>query len=326
VTALENKLLDHLSDGNVHSGQVLAEQLGVTRAAVWKQIGELRELGLEVDTLAGRGYRLRRPLDLLDAERIRGRLRPSVAEKLGRLDVLRVVDSTNSHLLREGVDTDGLGVCLAELQTAGRGRRGRSWQSPFAANIYLSIGRRFPETPPDLSALSLAAGVLIADALVSSGVSDVGLKWPNDVLWRDRKLCGVLIELKGEMGSGCEVVLGAGINVHMPGDVAADIDRPWVDLDSILGNDRPTRSELAATLIDHLVPGLETFARQGFEPFRERWRQLDAVTGSTVEVEHDGNRVTGVAESIDADGALRLRTGEGLQRFVSGDVTLRVKA
>ncbi|MDX1654152.1 MAG: biotin--[acetyl-CoA-carboxylase] ligase, partial [Candidatus Competibacteraceae bacterium] len=232
----ERRLLEVLGDGRFHSGEELARALGVSRAAVWKHLNSLGRRGLEVHAVRGRGYRLPNPLELLDPEGIRAQLSPSVQGRLAQLEVFDQIDSTNSYLLtRAKAGAPGGSVCLAERQSAGRGRRGRQWISPFAANLYLSVLWRYPDGPALLSGLSLAVGVAMARALEGVGVVGVGLKWPNDLLWRDQKLGGILLEFGGESSGPCQVVTGVGLNVTMPKEPALDIDQPWPDLTTVLG-------------------------------------------------------------------------------------------
>ncbi|HYW93481.1 MAG TPA: bifunctional biotin--[acetyl-CoA-carboxylase] ligase/biotin operon repressor BirA [Gammaproteobacteria bacterium] len=320
-------LLQLLADGRVHSGQDLAQALGISRAAVWKQLRRLEELGLEVRPEPGRGYRLARPLELLDRDRILGKLGTGARDQLESLELFPQIDSTNEHLLDlpASAGPRPARACLAEHQSAGRGRRGRRWLSPFAANLYLSVRWRFDETPPGLAALALCLGVASAEALHAAGAGDVRVKWPNDLLWHDRKLGGILLEIRGEAAGRCDTVVGIGLNVSMPAEAGAGIDQPWVDLDEVLGRARPHRNELAAGLLDHLIAALARFGEAGFAPFRARWARVDAIARREVEVQCAGATVTGVAEGIDREGALRVRVGDRIRHYVSADVSLRIR-
>lgn len=194
------ELLRLLADGRLHSGAVLAERLDMTRAAVCKAVRRLSDqLGLEITSGRGRGYRLITPIELLDAQRIGETLAATGRAPPVRLEIHQRIDSTNRHLMREAAHGAPSGtVCLAERQTAGQGRHGRCWVSPFGANLYLSILWRYPCGPAGLSGLSLAAGAVVADALRQLGVQGLVLKWPNDLLWGGRKLGGILLEVSGE--------------------------------------------------------------------------------------------------------------------------------
>ncbi|HYW05086.1 MAG TPA: bifunctional biotin--[acetyl-CoA-carboxylase] ligase/biotin operon repressor BirA [Gammaproteobacteria bacterium] len=320
-------LLQLLADGRVHSGEDLAQRLAITRAAVWKQLRRLEQLGLEIRPEPGRGYRLVRPLELLDRARILEALSPVARERLESLEIFPQIASTNAHLLDlpASAGPRPARACLAEHQSAGRGRRGRAWLSPFAANIYLSVRWRFDETPPGLSALALCIGVASAEALHAAGAGDVRVKWPNDLLWQDRKLGGVLLEIRGEAAGRCDVVVGIGLNVSMPPEAGRGIDQPWVDLDEVLGGRRPHRNDLAAGLLERLTAALARFGEGGFTPFRARWAGVDAIAGREVDLQRGDATVTGIADGVDDEGALRLRVGDRIVRYVSGDVSLRIR-
>ena len=189
----DRELLAKLGAG-AFSGDALARELGQTRAAVWKRIQGLRAAGVAIEGRAGDGYRLVQPLELLDHARITAQLPPAVAASVASLEIGWALGSTNSELLRRSAPLRGTDVLLAERQTGGRGRRGRAWASPLAANIYLSLSRTFAGGLSRMGGLSLAAGVAVGEALRELGVAGVGLKWPNDVLVDGRKLGGLLVE------------------------------------------------------------------------------------------------------------------------------------
>lgn len=316
------RLLALLADGEFHSGEGLGEALGISRAAVWKHVAAISELGLEVERLPGQGYRLHRPLELLSETSISGLLADATRARLGELRVIDSVDSTNALLMREyDASDDRVVACLAEQQTAGRGRRGRPWYSPFGANLYFSISWPFASLPPDFSALSLAMGVAARRALVSLGV-DVQLKWPNDLYARGRKLGGILLEMRGEPPGPCRVVAGIGINVSMPEQAAEAVDQPWIDATTLLG-EAPSRNALAAALLDCWVEGLATFECSGFSGFHREWRLADLLAGQEVVVVDAAQRWQGRARGVAGDGALEVETGGGVKRFVAGDASLR---
>jgi BirA family biotin operon repressor/biotin-[acetyl-CoA-carboxylase] ligase len=238
-----------------------------------------------VEAEAGRGYRLARPLGRLDAGRIRALLPADRA--LRRLEVLPRTDSTNQRLL-EADAADDPQALFAEAQTAGRGRRGRQWRSPFGANLYLSLAWSFPAWPPQLSALSLAVGVACGRALRAAGLREVMLKWPNDLRVGAAKLGGILIEQRGEAGGSCRVVIGIGINVAMSAAQAGELGQPWISLDDALaqaGREAPERNGLAAALLGELLAALERFQVEGFTPFLPDWAALDAQGALIVEAQ-----------------------------------------
>lgn len=323
---VERALLLQLAQGPV-SGVALARELGVTRAAVWKRIVALREAGIAIQAQVRAGYSLAQPLDLLDADAIRAALPATLRKDVTELDVLWSVDSTNSELLRRTTPARGCAVLLAERQTGGRGRRGRRWASPLAAHIYLSLARGFRGGLARLAGLSLAAGVAAGEALHAQGFGSVRLKWPNDLVVTQgdvlHKLGGLLVEGGGETAGSCRSVIGLGLNVRMPPELAPTIDQPWIDLAG-LAPWPPARGPLAGELLAHLLPALELFEREGLEPFLARYRRLDALAGREVEVREDAQRWSAQALGIAADGALRVRDAGGRERRIhAGDVSVR---
>jgi BirA family biotin operon repressor/biotin-[acetyl-CoA-carboxylase] ligase len=323
------ELLQRLADGCEHSGQALAAELGISRAAVWKQLRQLSAWGLEVEAVPGRGYRLAAPLDLLDEAALRAGLPGRARELLRQLILADEMVSTNETLLAVTDLQPGLSdACLAEFQSQGRGRRGRRWLAPFASGICLSVNRCFGEAPPQLSALSLAAGVAVRRALAGLGVADVELKWPNDVLLGGRKLGGILCELRVEAAGPAYVVVGVGLNVRLPDASHLLIRETGLEAASLdqLGVPPPARSALAAALLTQLLLALEEFEQAGFSPFFDEWTAADAMSAQAVRVERGEAVIDGVARGIDLDGALLLEVGGRLERFVSGEASLRAGA
>lgn len=319
-----HRILRILQDGRFHSGEVLGERLGISRAAVWKALRGLAEMGIRVDAVTGRGYRLAAPLELLDAELIRTTLSQRGRSLLSELHLFESTESTNRFLMERGAaGAAGGSVCLAETQHAGRGRRGREWVSPFASNLYLSLLWRFAEGPQAAQGLSLAVGVIAAQALEALGLTEVKLKWPNDVLWRGAKLGGILIEMAGESGGPCYVVVGVGINVRMPDDAGEAIDQSWTDLHSAMDGRALSRNLLAAALIDALLCGVERFGETGLQSYLQSWRRLDALCEQPLTVHTLGGEFEGEGVGIDETGALRVRHAGGIRTFHSGDVSVR---
>ena len=325
--ARRTQLLRLLADGRFHSGEALAGVLGVSRAAVWKQVHEVeRHLGVAIDAVPGRGYRLAEPLELLDRERIALLLGRATAACLDELHLLESVDSTNGYLLSRRLADSRRGVvCLAEQQTAGRGRRGRAWVSPFGTNLYLSLLWRFDMPPMGLSGLSLAAGVAVARGLASLGLGGVALKWPNDVQWGGRKLAGLLLELNGEADGPTHAVIGVGLNLRMPDAAGRGIEQPWVDLAEAMGGQGPSRNLVAARLVDELVAAVLEFRDAGLAPFLADWRALDALAGRPVRVSLGERAIDGIELGVAASGALRVQTAEGEREFHAGEVSLRAQ-
>nr|WP_255775776.1 bifunctional biotin--[acetyl-CoA-carboxylase] ligase/biotin operon repressor BirA [Microbulbifer sediminum] len=316
-------VLELLADGQVHSGQALGAALGVSRAAVWKQLQKLADYGLELESVKGRGYRIPGGLDLLDAARLGQALHPEASGLLNRLVLRDEVDSTNARVLALLEEGGGHGVAmLAERQTAGRGRRGRQWISPFSAGVSLSVGWQFSGGVQLLEGLSLAVGVALAEALEEFAVPDVTLKWPNDVWCRGRKLAGVLLELTGDLTDRCGVVVGVGMNVGLPRAQAAAIDQPWIDLQQVQpGIDR---NALAAAMLSRLLPLLAGYGDRGFAAYREAWQSRDAFAGQPVELRSAHQSWHGIARGVDAAGALVLELEGGkLRTFHGGEISLR---
>ena len=322
LSEAQDRLIRALAPGEIVSGAELARILGVSRTAVGNRLRRLASLGVEVAAVRGRGYRLAAPLELLDRNGILAGLAPEVAARIGAFHLPFAVDSTNAALLRLPVSPQPR-LCLAEYQSAGRGRRGRVWQSPLGAQIPLSIGYCFAALPADFAGLGLAVGVMAAQALQQLGARDIGLKWPNDLIWQGRKLGGVLIELRGEAGGPCDVVVGVGVNVQLPDLPAGLIDQPWTDLGRILGTNRPHRNRVAEALIGALIPGLDRFAEEGLAPFLPHFRERDVLAGRRIRVEQRGEWLEGTARGISERGALLLENAAGLRPYWSGEVSVR---
>lgn len=318
------RVLALLSDGACHSGARLAAELGLSRNAVWKQIERIRAAGLDVESEAGRGYRLPGGLELLDADRIRAGLSQAAQRQLGDITVLPSVDSTNRWLYERALAGAPPGeVCLAEMQTAGRGRRGRGWVSPFGTNVYCSVLWRFDAGPMALGGLSLAVGVAVARTLERTGIEGVGIKWPNDLLWRGRKLAGVLVEASGESDGPGLAVAGVGINRFLPGDARRQVDQPFAQLRDVPGGELVGRNQLAGLLVDEMFTVFTGFAEAGFETCRADFERLDLLQGRAVRIMTAEKILEGEALGVDDTGRLRARLPEGERWFASGEVSLR---
>lgn len=323
--ALE-RLLHALADGCTHSGEELAHRFGVTRAAVWKQVAKLADFGLAVEAVPGSGYRLQRRLDLLDAGAVRAALDVGVAARLAKLDVFTEIDSTNSHLLAAPPAPGELDVCLAEFQTAGRGRRGRAWTAPLGSGLCLSVGWQFSGMPAGPGPLTLAVGVAVRRALERAAQVTIALKWPNDLVFDERKLGGILLELAAEAHGGAHVVVGIGLNVSLPPELArslSDWPRGAVDLKTALGRPPPPRAVLAAALVNELAALFVDYPTHGFAAYRTEWRSADFLRGRAVRLDEPGGPLFGKAVGIDADGALLVEAAGVRRRVVAGDVSVR---
>jgi len=328
MTGRARDLLGRLADGELHSGVDLARALGTSRAAVSKIAFGLRERGVPVESLPRRGYRLPGPVELLDRRRL---LEAAVAA--GRplpdtVEVLFEVDSTNTYLHDAAAPPVGAPrLVFAEIQHAGRGRRGRTWLAPFGSGLTFSVAWTFEETPPGLSALGLALGVAAAESLTAAGLDSVRLKWPNDVVWNGRKLGGLLLQLRVEAGGAASVVAGLGLNLELPTAVREQLRAagavPVTDLAEALGNALPGRNALGAGLASALLAAFDSFGRAGYPAFAARWAAFDALAGRVVRVEQGDAVLEGVAQGTDADGSLRVLIDGCVHRFHSGDVSLR---
>jgi len=320
-------LLDQLSADAAVSGSALAARLGVTRAAVWKQVEVLRAAGAPIDAAAGRGYRLAWPIEWLDRRRIFAELDADQRRRVGAVAVHWQIDSTSSELLRNAGASDAdLLVCCAEAQSAGRGRRGREWRSPLGGNVYFSLLKRFDSGMGALTGLSLAAGVAVVAALADCGVGEAGLKWPNDVLARGRKLAGILVELGGEFLGPCHAVIGIGINLNLPAAIVAAIDQPVIDIAALAGAaPPPSRNRLAGRLLARLIESLDRFCAHGFAAFAQEYARLDLLDGKPLAVQAADGAHAGVGAGVDARGALRVRIGNAVRSFDSAEVSVRAR-
>lgn len=334
MNALAYNVLRLLSDGEFHSGATMAHAAKVSRASVWNAVQKIEAAGLDVFSVRGRGYRLERPLVMLDAT--------LVSQLLGEtapftLEIVDETDSTNTLLLRRmqaGVpglsktsEVPHASVIAAEWQRAGRGRMNRPWHAAVGGALTFSVLWRFSQGAAGLAGLSLAVGLAVVRALESVGVSGVGLKWPNDVLWRGRKIAGSLIEMQGDALGPSAVVIGAGINVRLPPAMGSRIDQAAADLETILNTSSAhpfDRNQLLAALLGELNRVLMEFERAGFKAFRDDWQRRHVHQGCPVRLTLSGGiSETGLARGVRGDGALLLETAHGVKSFHSGDVSLR---
>jgi len=319
-------LLMLLADGRLHSGERLAQTLGVSRAAVWKGILRLRMRGIDIEAVPRRGYKLPDAVELLEERAIRAAIAGDRSDRLRSLDLPFDVDSTNTRLLSLGPPPPGCAdVILSELQHAGRGRRGRHWVAPFGGSIALSLSWSFTDASRASPSLSLCVGVAIARALQRAGASGVGLKWPNDIWFDDRKMGGILIEVRAEASGPAHVAIGVGLNVKLSSAMRAQIEALGVEAAAVADacSAPPSRNFIAGAIIDALLSMLADFERDGFSGFREAWTALDALRDRPAQVLMGEAVICGTARGVDAQGALLLERDGRLQEFVSGEVSLR---
>ena len=315
-----------LADGQFHSGEELASGLGVSRSAVWKAVGTLRALGTPFEAVRNRGYRVTHGGEPLDARAIRARLAPEALAAVTRIDAAWSLPSTNTALLDRPNPPPGVSeVLVAEYQSAGRGRRGRTWVAPPGGAICLSFSWTFREVPRDLAGLGLVIGVCARRALSQLGAREVALKWPNDLLVGGRKLAGVLIELRAETQGPACVVVGIGMNVALAAATLKKIAATGAAATDLAGAGLAgvPRNAVIAAVLSSCIAGLHEFERQALKPFIADWGKADALHGKPVDVASPQGVVTGLASGIDVHGALLLDTPSGVLRFVSGDVSVR---
>lgn len=319
---IRQHILKLLSDGQFHSGEAIAQEVNLSRTAVAGHIAQLSDWGLDVFKVKGKGYRLERPITLLNADKIKKQLHES---RLAVVEVESVLASTNTQLKKRiagaQYDLADGDVVLAEVQTDGRGRRGRSWLAPVGGSLTFSMYWRFPEGYQSMSGLSLLVGLAVCDGLQKMGVNDAQLKWPNDVYLNGRKLAGILIEVEGQIGATAHCVIGVGLNVSMP-DGQYDVGQPYTDIEGYLGH-VPDRNSLAASIIGALWRYLPKFSEQGFAPFIEHWQALDLYAEKRIVLQMGEKRFVGVDRGVDASGALLVETQDGISRFHGGEVSLR---
>lgn len=309
-------LLQLLADGGFHSGEQIGLRLAISRAAVSQQIKGLKALGLDIYSVSGKGHALAQPLELLDP----ALLQQDAGE--APIHCVAVIDSTNRYMMSRLADWQKGECLLAECQTAGRGRRGRHWVSPFGGQLILSLYWRLEEGMAAAMGLSLVVGVALAETLQAAGYRDVGLKWPNDLYAQGQKLAGILVEMSAIAGGSCHVVIGIGVNLTMPAQFATEIAQPWTALAAITPAAVP-RNRLTADLILHLRRALLEFEQHGLAPFIERWNGLDVYRDKPVRLLLGEQEIRGVARGIDVQGGLVLETSSGVQTYVGGEISLR---
>lgn len=320
---LRKHILNNLSDGEFHSGQEMADDLQVTRTAIWKTIKSFAELEIDLETHPKKGYRLLHGFDFLDESKIKLGMSPQALAHLSQLEILDTIDSTNQHLLSQKTRTSGQ-VCLAEQQTNGRGRRGREWVSPYGTSIYLSTSWNFPSGASELAGLSLAVGVSIINALKKCGINNLGLKWPNDIVYDFKKLAGILIEMSGDVMGPCNAVIGVGVNVILPETATHKISQEAIDLSTIT-NKKLLRNNIVAELLNELLIALPKFQDEGLSHFIPEWNNFDVLKDGEVFIHHGDKKIEGKAVGIDPQGRLLVELDNQVKAFNSGDVSVRSK-
>jgi len=328
-TQIKYKILEILKDGQFHSGESLGRALGVSRTAVWKQLQKLEAIGLQLESVKGKGYRVPQDFELLDHKQITSHLSSSAQQQLQQLQIYQTVDSTNKQanlaIAQQQSNRQSASgtVILSEYQTSGRGRRGKQWISPFASNLYLSIVWDFEQGATALQGLSLSIGVAVSRALKQLGAQTVQLKWPNDIYINHKKLGGILLEMVGDPTGHCTVIIGIGINHHMPSRSGSDIDQDWTDLKSTLSQSI-SRNQLTAYIINHSFAILDGYQQQGFASYRDEWQAIDAFWGKQATISTAKQSTTGTLLGVDKLGALQMQLENGeINSFIGGELSLR---
>ena len=322
MSTLTFPVLHVLADGQFHSGEALAHQFKVTRATIWNAVQHAENLGIEIFSVRGRGYKLPLAINLLDKN--------AVLKAIGEqrawftLEVLDEVASTNTYLMQNKHAAHATCVA-AHVQTNGKGRRGRTWVSQLGASLTFSLLWRFQCGAAALSGLSLCVGVALIRALRDFEVNSAQLKWPNDVLVDGKKLAGILIELQGDLEGPSVAVIGVGVNLDfnssLPKNMLESIDQPAIDLVSVKAIDQ---NVLLGAMLKHLAYVLSGFEASGFVALRDEWLTYHAYENKPVRMLlPNGTDVKGQVQGVAEDGILLVETALGLQRFSAGEISLR---
>lgn len=320
-----NKLaiLNALNQGGFISGQLLGEQLGISRAAVSKHMQSLQAMGLDIFKVSGKGYSLNNSVGLLVQNKIQ-QYYQGLNASTAHIEVHPIIDSTNSELMRRIAAKQTLDsgtVVVAEMQQAGRGRRGRVWQSPFGANLYYSYFWRLDDGLQAAMGMSIAVGLAVYDTLKALYQLDIELKWPNDIYLNKEKLAGVLVELDGQPQGPCQLVIGIGINLQMPTSYSQQIDQAWTDLSQ--HSQQIDKNQLVAHLTYHLEQRLAQYSQTGLHDMYQQWNELNAFAGQCVELNTGHRSWRGICEGIDPQGGIRIRQDGEVKSYYGGEISLR---
>ncbi|APC13919.1 MULTISPECIES: bifunctional biotin--[acetyl-CoA-carboxylase] ligase/biotin operon repressor BirA [Providencia] len=313
------QLIDILADAQIHSGEQLGDKLGMTRAAINKHIKTLRSWGLNIETVTGKGYKLPHQINLLN--------RAVIKQQISDVNIIvePVINSTNQYMLERIPSLKSGDTCLAEYQSAGRGRRGRQWVSPFGCNLYLSMYWKLDQGPAAAIGLSLVVGIVIAETLNKISQEKVKVKWPNDLYMNDKKLAGILVELTGKTGDAAHIIIGIGINIGMNKnniESSNTITQEWSSLRDEVEDIE--RNELSVNIIKALRESLVIFENEGLKPFLDRWFKLDNFLNRDVKLLIGNDIITGVERGINEQGALLLQKNNGeIIPYIGGEISLR---
>ncbi|WP_193038790.1 bifunctional biotin--[acetyl-CoA-carboxylase] ligase/biotin operon repressor BirA [Pseudoalteromonas nigrifaciens] len=316
-------ILNALNQGGFISGQVLGEQLGISRAAISKHIKSLQEMGLDIFKVTGKGYSLNSQVGLLNQAQIQQHYQ-ALGATTAKVEVHPIIDSTNSELMRRiqaKTELESGTVIVAEMQQLGRGRRGRVWQSPFGANLYYSYFWRLDDGIQAAMGVSIVVGLAVYDAIKALYNIEVELKWPNDIYLNKQKLAGVLVELDAQPQGPCQLVIGIGINLQMPESFSQHIDQAWTDLSQ--HTQQLNKNQLVASLTYYLEQRLEQYSESGLQSMHQQWNALNAFAGECVELNTGHRSWRGICEGIDSQGGIRIRQDGEVKSYYGGEISLR---
>ncbi len=319
------QILRILADGQFKSGQQLAKICQVSRARIWQAVELLREYELDIHAVKGKGYCLVNPVELLAKERVLEHLSHEAALKISNIEVLNQTDSTNDYVLRSMPHLRPNFLCIAEGQVKGRGRRGRGWYSPLTKNIAMTYYTKLTLPVELASSLSLVVGISVAEAISElTGENEfLGIKWPNDIWYKDAKLCGILIDSQSAKDSkgALNLIIGIGLNTHKT--VLDDASNQATSIEQIIGS-IVSRNQLIALIMNQLVVHLSLFEKEGFKAFTRLWEKHDRLKDRSVSLKDDqSNEVIGICRGINENGALMVEDKERCKAYLNGDIQVR---
>jgi len=321
---IRTQLLTILNDGQFHSGEELATRFALTRSAISNHMKALLALGLDIFSVKGRGYQLSKTMELLNKQKIVESIENTHPLSKNLISVENVVASTNDvvkQACQQDYNLPSGYCCLAEAQTAGRGRRGRTWVSQFGSSLYMSMLWRFSNGYQAMAGLSLMICVCVNNTLKELGVLNCKLKWPNDIYYQGSKLAGILIEVEGQVGGDVSAIIGIGINMSLPNNIQG-IDQAFTDLNNV-GEQRISRNMLASSLIKNLWRELSIFEKDGFVPYMSAWQSADLFQNKTLKLISGNNEIIGVHKGVNEQGALLLEINNTVKAFHGGEISVR---
>ena len=319
-------VLNIFSDGKFHSGEAIAKHFNVSLVSIWQAIAEAEKLGVEIFSLTGKGYSLSHSVQFIDEDKVK----QSIGEMASwfNIKVFDVVDSTNNFLMQEAPKGYPHASCVAtNIQTSGKGRRGRQWQSSLGENLTFSFLWRFTKGAAALSGLSLAVGVSLIRSLKKINVKQALLKWPNDILVKNdeeyKKLAGILIELQGDMDGQSAAIIGVGINLKLSKNQLAKIDQPAIGINQCI-DDEVDSNQFLGVIIKDLTEVLAKFESNSFESFKDEWQSYDAFQDQSISITSSNSSIiSGKERGVNDTGSLEVITEDGIKTFSSGEVTIR---